>query len=350
MLVVAGARLGLAQAPEHVRPPDDGKRAVNVERYGIRVRVPQAWRLIVWGRDNQAFALRVPQDTKGSVGQVRCELGVAPETLTEYRERDAAEAAQPPTVPGKRTLLENRVEPVDAARFGLELARSLGNRQASLWEIESPTGDKSFEMRTRVVSFGTLYTFTLATDEAHYEAYRLDFDEMLTSAKFTPPETGLQRLAGGMWMQRDFRFALRLPLGWQPAFSPSDRVLFYATGPKNGAGGENLVVQASLPRPLDLERLKETLPLEIAKQDPAAKVTVRIVPQGTTFALETRIHSQPAGKPAQVTLERRFRSRLRNYELRFTCHAADFEQFEPELLKALDSFSEVVEASVPGAA
>ena len=78
-----------------------------------------------------------------------------------------------------------------------------------------------FETRVCLVSHQTLYTFTLTTDEAHYESYRLDFEDMLQSAQFSPPETGLQRLPGGYWLQREYRFALQLPEGWQPAFAGS---------------------------------------------------------------------------------------------------------------------------------
>src|SRR5947209_1951466 len=61
---------------------DDGRRAVNVKRYGIAVRVPQAWGLINWQRDDQAFALKLPQDG-GKSGRVVCSLGVAPENLED---------------------------------------------------------------------------------------------------------------------------------------------------------------------------------------------------------------------------------------------------------------------------
>ena len=138
-----------------------------------------------------------------------------------------------------------------------------------------------------MISNGTLYTFSLATDEAHFEAYRLDFEEMLASAVFTPPETGLQRLPGGYWMQRDFRFALRLPPGWKPAFGPDDKALFFATGEAHDVFTDNLLVLAGPIRALDLQLLKETLPSEIVKADEHAKVTCTIVPQGAAFALET---------------------------------------------------------------
>ncbi len=334
------------------RAADDGRRAVDVKRYGITVRVPQAWRLISWARDNQAFALRLPQDSKASNGLVQCELGVAPESLAEYQKREDESARQPPddAAISQRQLLENALQPLDAAKFGERLAKQLGQRLLSVWQIETPMGDRSFEVRVRIVVHGTLYTFTLNTDEAHFEAYRLDFDEMLASAVFTPPETGLERLPGGMWMQRDFRFALRLPPEWKPAFGPSDKVLFFAAGASHdGLLTDNLVVRATVPRPLPLEELKNSLPAEIVKRDAKAQVTCRIVPQGGTFALETKVQTVQ-GKTSVTTLERRFRSRQRNYEVQFTCETSEFEKLEAELQKTLDSFTELVDATTRDAA
>jgi len=333
------------------RAADDGRRAVDVKRYGITVRVPQAWRLISWARDNQAFALRVPQDSKASNGLVLCELGIAPENLAEYQKREEAAARQAPAeaAADQRQLLENTLQPLEAAKFGELLARQLGQRLLSVWQIETPAGDRSFEVRARVVVHGTLYTFTLNTDEAHFEAYRLDFDEMLASAVFTPPETGLERLPGGLWMQRDFRFALRLPPGWKPAFGPSDKVLFFAAGAGHGDLTDNLVVRATVPRPMPLEELKNSLPAEIVKRDAKAQVTCRIVPQGGTFALETKVQTVQ-GKTSVTTLERRFRSRERNYEVQFTCETSEFQKLEVELQKVLDSFTELVDATTRDAA
>src|SRR5271154_5498514 len=79
-LLLIGFCVWLSAMPR-LNAADDGRRAVNVQRYGIVVRVPQAWRLISWARDNQAFVLRIPQDSKTSTGSVQCELGVAPDSL-----------------------------------------------------------------------------------------------------------------------------------------------------------------------------------------------------------------------------------------------------------------------------
>lgn len=336
LLVVLLLKASLALSAE------DGRRAVEVARYGISVRVPQAWNLIDWGHDDKAFVLRLPQDAGSSVGFVACELGVAPESLEEYQKRqEASDALEQKKDHPARKLTENRIEPLDPKIFSKDASEKLGRLLMSVWENDREDGARWYEVRTRVIHDGTLYTFVLSTDEAHFAAYRLDFDEMLASSKFSPPETGLRRMPGGFWMQRDFRFALQLPAGWQPAFGPSDKVLFFATGAVHEVFTDNLLVLASPPQPLDLKQLRETLPGEIRKLDAQAQVPqCQIVPQGATAALETVIHTQ-RGEFEITILERRFRSQQRNYEVRFTCETSEYKKIEKALRQALDTFVEV---------
>lgn len=342
LVALATAVGGTLAAPVHAA--DDGRRAVEVKRYGISVRVPQAWRLITWGRDAEAFALKLPQDTGSTAGLVWCELGVAPENLDDYRQRIAAEEVSPPAAPGlgARRLVENRLEAVDPRQFGEELARRLGQRLVSVWEFDNDKGVHIFEVRVRIVHDGTLYTFGLTTDEAHYDAYRLDFEEMLASSKLSPPETGLQRLPQGYWMQRDFRFAIRLPEGWKPSFGPNDNVLFFATGRTHQVFTDNLLVLASPPRPLDLAHLRDVLPEDIKKQDEHAVVEANIVRQGPLEALETVVRTR-RGSLEVTILQRRFRTPLRNYDVKFTCESGEFEKLQEQLRRALDSFVELQE-------
>ena len=42
-----------------------------------------------------------------------------------------------------------------------------------------------------------------------------------------------------------------------------------------------------------------------------------------------------------TTLERRFRTKLRNYEIKFSCETKEFERRETELRAALDAFIEL---------
>ncbi len=188
-----------------------------------------------------------------------------------------------------------------------------------------------------------LYTFTLLTDEAHFAAYRADFDELLASAKFSPPETGLQMLPGGYWLQRQFRFALRLPPAWKPAFGSSDKALLFARGEAHGLFSDHLMVLASAPKPLDFPALRERMPAAAIVSDPAAQVeSCQIVRQGAGKALETIIQTK-RGDVAVTILERRFMGQRHNYEVRVACQAANFKQQEAEIRKSLDSFREVAE-------
>ncbi|MBS0208446.1 MAG: hypothetical protein JSS27_05775 [Planctomycetes bacterium] len=335
---------------------EDGRRAVEVRRYGISVRVPQAWRLINWARDEQAFALKLPQDG-GKSGHVSCSLVSGPLTLEDYQKQLAAEVERPaavqpateqpsvrPTETSQRKLVENRIDTIDAGRYGADLARALNRWLVSAWETELPDGGHTYEVSVRAVYDGTLYTFALDSDEAHYQAYRLDFEDMLASARFSPLETGLRRMPNGYWMQGNFRFAVKLPEGWQPGLGPSDRVLFYATGARHEAFADQLLILASPPRQLDLQMLKQVLPEQVQRTDHDAQVTCSIVRQGGATALETVIHTVQGGVPV-VVLERRFGSPLRNYEVKFTVRAEEFERLADELRKSLDSFVEVANAA-----
>ncbi len=331
LVLCIGAQVGVAQ---------DGLRAVEVPRYGIKVRVPPAWTLIDWGTNDKAFVLRIPQDEGSPAGLVSCELGIAPASLEEFRKRHQAnhEAEQKRDAP-RWKLIENRIVPLDAKRFGQEKAERIGSRLITVWEHVEDTGTW-FDLRARIISNDTLYTFNLTSDEAHWDAYRADFEEMLEGAQFSVPETGLQRLPGGFWLQRDFRFALQLPPGWQPGFAPHDKVLLMASGARHEVFTDNLLVLASPPRPLELAQLKESYPGAIKTEDPQAEVECKLVPQGAGVALETVIHTQ-RGPFALSILERRFQGQKRNYEVKFTCETTEFRRIEGELRKSLDSFREL---------
>lgn len=320
---------------------EDGLRDVEAKRFGIAVKVPDGWQLIDLARDDRAFVLKLPQENGSASGYVACELGVAPENLEEFRKRhQAADDEEQQRAEPRRKLVRNELQAVDAGKDGAEAAGKLGQRLVSVWKHSSPDGPPQYEVRARMISEGSLYTFILATDEAHYEAYRLDFEEMVATARFSPPETGLQRLPGGLWMQREFHFAMQLPPEWKPAFGPNDKALLFATGAAHAVFTDNLLVLASPARELDLKQLQADFPGEIAKVDAQAEVPVCvIVPQGAGSALETVIHTKRG--PFEITiLERRFCGELRNYEVKFTCETTEFQKIEAELRKALNSFRE----------
>lgn len=356
---------------------DESLRRIEVERFGITVHVPPGWELIDLAHHERAFVLRLPQDPGSRTGYVACELAVAPSSLEEYRRRHAANDAREQVAPDgpRRRLIENRLEPpspasdrvvddrddsaddndaVDGGEAGAVGDRAVGDAAAaastavapvdqrliSVWEYQE--GDQRwFEARVRVIHAGTLYTFIVGSDEAHWEAYRPDFDDMLASARFSPPRTGVQRMPGGYWMQRDFHFAMKLPEGWLPTFAPHDQVLFFATGDTHEVFSDNLLVLASRLRPLDLERLAGQLEESIPRLDEAAEVAVcRVIPQGEIEALETVIHTRRG--PLEITvIERRFSGALRNYEVKFTCLTESFRRNEAQLRDVLDTFREL---------
>lgn len=326
----------------------DGKRAVDVPRFGVHVRVPQAWDLVDWSRNDTAFVLDLPQDAASPVGHVACAIGVDAESLEAVRDRFAkGEPPAPLNVPGadtlkpvKRTLLRNTLEavtengPAEAGR--VRFARRL----TAEWELEDKATTRWYERRVYAVGDDVLYTFLLDSDEAHYDAYAADFEEMLATAKILPLQLAVAKGTQGYWVQRDFRFALRLPAGWRPAPSPHERILFYAVGRGHGARTDDLEVRASPPQVLDLEKLQAEMPTEVKRLDAQARVECRIVRQTTGPALETVVATK-RGAIEVTTIERRFRTALRNYEVKFTCETQEFDRLRQAIAESLDGFAEL---------
>ena len=330
-------------AGEPAQQPRDGLRKIAVPRFGITVHAPVAWNLVSWGQDERAFVLRLPQENPASEGTVSCELSTATESLDAIRRRlAAAEQAEQKKPHPARKLSLDRIAAVDAKQFGAARAKQLVRRLDSQWDTAAAPGHATHELATRFIVGDILYTFRLRTDQAHFDAYRADFEEMLAEATIKPPETGVEHLPGGLWMQRDYRFAMRLPRGWQPAFAASNRVLFFAHDTTRSAPSSRLTVMASHTTPLDLDKLRDRLTGAIKAADPKADVTARIVKQGVEPALEMIVRTKQ-GDTEITTLERRFRGPHCNYEVKFRCESADFKRLQPALRKSLDSFVEVAE-------
>ncbi len=283
-------------------------------------------------------------------GTCACQLTLAPEDLAACQKQNQTDDARSRTAgAAERKLLSCELLALESPRGSAAKPDDAGSgrRLLTVWELTDDKGPKRYQIASQLISHGALYTFTLLTDEAHFAAYRADFDELLASAKFTPPEMGLQELPGGYWMQRQFLFALRLPATWKPAFGASDKALLCATGAAHGLTTNHLIVQASPSKPLDFVMLRDTFPAELAKNDPAARVDAcHIVPQGLGKALETVIETRD-GDEAMTILERRFVGMGRNYEVRVRCRTADFKGEEKSIREALDSFREVAEPAAP---
>jgi hypothetical protein len=327
---------------------EDGKRAVDVPRFGVHVRVPQAWDLVDWSRDDTAFVLDVPQDDNSPVGHAACTIGAAPESLEAYRDR-FAKNEPPPTmqVPGadtlkptKWTVVRNEISEVPRREDSEKPTVRFERRLTVEWELEDKAMRRWFERRIYAVGQGLLYTFSLDSDEAHYDAYALDFEEMFAGAKILPVELGVSKGTEGYWIQREFRFGLRLPETWRPAPGPNDRILFYAVGDAHGVFTDDLEVRASPPQPLDLQRLLAEMPNDVKRLDAAAEASCRLVPQGQGKAIETLIRTK-RGSVNVTILERRFSTKTRNYEIRFSCESKEFERRQAELRAVLDGFVEL---------
>lgn len=328
-----------------VATAQDGKRAVDVPRFGVHARVPAAWELVDWSRDDTAFVVDLPQDSNSPVGHVTLTVAVAPERLEVYQKQFADESAQTGEAPATKTtprrrLLLNEITPLATPPIAAGLVKKFGRRLTVEWEFENVAGVRWYERRLLAVGDRMLYTFTFDSDESHYDAYLPDFDEMFAAAKLEPLDVAVVRLPEGYWMQRDFRFALKLPDGWRPAFSPSDRVLFYAVGAARGLISDNLSVLASPLKPFDLEKLRDEMPADVKRLDPDAEVACKLVPQGRWNALETVIHTKRGAVDVTI-VERRFSTATRNYEVKLTCETAEFAKRETELRAVLNTFIEV---------
>ena len=142
-------------------------------------------------------------------------------------------------------------------------------------------------------------------------------------------------------MQKKFRFGLKLPLCWKPAFPLSNETLFWANSKPKGIWNDNLLVVAAKAGPLDLEQLAMAMPKLLHEEDPrCTMISCRRVPQGRAGeALETVVETQRG--PFRITvLERRYPGRRYNYEIKFTVLSETFEKSAEELRKSADSFIE----------
>ncbi len=297
------AVFGAAAAPALA---EEGLRRIEAPRFGVVVTAPGAWRLMEWSENDRAFVLHLPQEKSSADGYVRCELASAPENLTDFQkvDRDQNEREQHSGDP-RRKLVSDTIEGGDGPPDR--------QRLATVWELldanVEPGEERRFEVTLRLVRQETLYTFTLITDEAHFAAYRAEFDDLVASARLSPPEAGLTAVADGYWLQPQFQFGLRPPQGWKPSFGASDRALWFAHGAAHGVFVDHVSVSASARAPLDLPTLQAGAGAAAAKAKPAARmVDCRIVALGATNGLETVLESERGDVPVTI-VERRFAAR-----------------------------------------
>jgi hypothetical protein len=317
-MIATLAVLLIAADPAPTAPFDSPK-------YGLHVEVPKAWEIAQREQDDRIFVAVIPQADPARPGVVACELGLAPETLDEYRTRIDANAAQ-----GGGKLVRN------------EVVKALdGDRLETLREFRPGFGGVWRELSVRRVANRQMYTFLLNVDDATYAAARPAFDALLASARFNRPDTGADPGGPRRWVQREFKFALELPEGWSPVLAPSEVALLYANGPAHGIWSDNVLVLAHPHRAVDLKAMERTFPDGLREAEPNCEVLAcKVIRQGKVDALETVVRTK-RGPFSMTVLERRFRGERFDYEVKFTVESKRFDELAPALRKSLDSFSEL---------
>ena len=278
--------------------------------------MPAAWEVAQREEEDRIFVALIPQADPMRPGVVACELGLAPETLDEYRTRLDANAARDRRPGGK--LVRNEV-----------VKAKDGDRLETLREFRPGFGGVWRELAVRRVANRQLYTFTLNVDEATYARAKPAFDAVLDSTRFTRPNTGADPDGPNRWVQREFKFALGLPDGWSPVLAPTEVALFYANGPAQGIWSDNVLVLAHPHRPTDLEALAKAFPDQLRAEEPDCEVLAcKVVKQGQADALETVVRTK-RGPFSMTILERRFTGDRFDYEVKYTVETKRFDDLVP---------------------
>jgi hypothetical protein len=304
-------------------------------KYGLKVELPKAWEVAQREQEERVFVAIVPLADPLRPGVVACELGLAPETLDEYRTRIDANAARGGG--SGRKLVRNEV-----------VKNKDGDRLETLWEFRPGFGGTWRELIVRRVANRQMYTFTLNVDEDAFPSAKVAFDAILGSARFRPPNTGADPAGPGRWVQREFKFAIDLPQGWSPVLAPSEVALLYANGPAHGIWSDNLLILAHPHRKTDLKAMEQSFPDELRRAEPSCEVLAcKVIQQGKTEALETIVRTR-RGPFSMTVLERRFRGERFDYEVKYTIESKRFDELTPGLRQSLDSFAEEPGAVPPG--
>lgn len=307
-------------------------------KYGLATRIPEEWKIAAREEDDRVFVAIIPQADFDRPGIAACELALAPQSLDEYRTRIDTGAKKNGRPSGK--LASNKLIKDDR-----------GERLETVWELHPDAGGFWREISVRIIANRQLYTFILNVEDSVYAKTRPAFDALLAATKFTPPNTGADLLAKekNCWIQREYRFALELPQGWQPALAPSEIALLFANGPATGIWSDNLLVLAHPHRNHDLEELAKLLPEQLKQEDPKCQlIACKVIAQGERKALETVVRTD-RGPFSMTVIERRFRGDRFDYEVKFTVETKRFDELEPKLRESLESFREMP-GDVPGAA
>ena len=133
------------------------------------------------------------------------------------------------------------------------------------------------------------------------------------------------------WIQREYKFALDLPDGWQPGPGAQRGGTPFANGPAHGVWSDNLLVLAQAHRNADLDELAKALPDQLQQEDPSCEiVSCKVVTQGKQQALETVVRTH-RGPFSMTVIERRFRGDRFDYEVKYTVESKRFDELAPKL-------------------
>ncbi|RUL88109.1 hypothetical protein [Tautonia sociabilis] len=315
-------------------PVEESPPRFSSEKYGLSCPLADGWEVVLAERDDLIFVAKIPQRDPDRPGAVGCELGLAPESLDEYRTRIAANAERG-RIPGE--LVRNEL--VDAGD---------GPRLVTVTEFRPPFGGSWREVTVRRIAHRQMYAFTLNADadDPGFDAALDAFDALVDGASFSPPDTGARPADPGAdrnrWVQDEFQFAVDLPDGWAPVLAPSQLALLFANGPAHGIWSDNFLVIARPARGFDPDRLAIDLPDLLRNEEPGCEVlSCEVIDQpGAGKAVETVARTQ-RGPFSMTVLERRFRGDRFEYEAKFTLESERFDALAPALRRCLDSFAEV---------
>ncbi len=299
-------------------------------KYGLKTQIPADWRLAIREKDDRIFVAVITQDDPGRPGIAACELGLAPESLEDYRTRIDSSSRQHGRPSGK--LASNRL-----------IKDSQGERLETVWEFHPDSGGFWHEVTVRIIAHRQLYSFMLNVEDGRYAGARPAFDALVAATSFSPPNTGADLLtrSSNRWVQREYKFAIDLPAGWSPSLAPSGVALLFANGPAHGVWSDNLLVLAHPRGKTDLKDLAREYPELLKREDPTCElISCKIIDQGKSEALETVVKTR-RGPFSMTVIERRFSGSRFDYEVKYTLESKRFDSLAPALRKSLDSFKEL---------
>jgi hypothetical protein len=312
-------------------PPSDLPETQPFEapKYGVTSQIPKDWPIAVREDEDRVFVAIIPQKDFDRPGVAVCELGLAPESLDDYRTRIDTNAKRNGRESGK--LASNRV-----------VKNAHGERLETIWEFHPNTGGFWREVSVRLIAHRQLYTFILNVEDSIYQKARPAFDALVDATRFSPPNTGADLISKptNRWIQREYKFALDLPEDWKPVLAPSQVALLFANGQPHGVWSDNLLVLAYPHRDTDFKELAQQLPGQLRQEDPGCEViSCQVVSQGKAQALETIVRAS-RGPFSMTVIERRFRGDRFDYEVKYTVESQRFDRLVPKFRKSFESFRE----------